>query len=92
MLFTRKSAWSKKTRTLDLPVTQKQYDAWQKGGYIQNVMSNLTDNEREFILTGIYSDQDVDEWAEMCGKPSAKPDEEYPDEEFNQLNYNMKEN
>ena len=77
MEFTRKSVWSGKTRTLDLPVTQEQYDIWKsgkgKGSYIQNAMSNLTDNEREFILTGIYSDNECDEWAEMCGEP----DEDY---------------
>ena len=69
MLFTRKSVLSGIERTRDLPVTQEQYDLWKNGtgneSYIQNAMSNLTDSEREFILTGLTDE----EWEEEFGKP-----------------------
>lgn len=53
MMITRKSSMSGITRTLDIPVTMNQLQAYANGGLIQNVMSNLSDDEREFIMTGI---------------------------------------
>lgn len=53
MEITMTSAVSGKTRTLDLPVTQEQIDAWKAGEYIQVAMSNLTADQREFMMTGI---------------------------------------
>lgn len=57
MEITRTSVMSGVTRTLDIPVTMRQLQAWTDGGLIQNVMSNLTDDEREFILTGVTSEE-----------------------------------
>lgn len=58
MLITRTSAISGKTRTLDLPCTQADYDRWAVGGsLIQDAMPYLTMDQREFIKTGITSEE-----------------------------------
>lgn len=33
-------------------ITRAQWDAWQGGEYIQRAMPQLSDEEREFLLTG----------------------------------------
>jgi len=58
MRITRKSAVSRQINTMDLPVTQEQYDKWDKGGeLIQNAMPNLTNAQREFLLSGITPEE-----------------------------------
>lgn len=58
MLITRKSMISGKVNTLDIPVTEQQLKDWESGkGLIQNLMPNLTDSQREFIMTGITDDE-----------------------------------
>lgn len=37
---------------MDLPVTQHQMDRWEAGELIQNVMPNLTAEQREFLISG----------------------------------------
>lgn len=61
MKITRTSNYSGITRTIDLPVTQAQLDAWEAGALIQNVMPTLSPDDREFLKTGITPD----EWDEM---------------------------
>jgi hypothetical protein len=64
MKITRTSPFTGITRTLDLPVTYEQMVRFQNGkGYIQDIFSNLSAGEREYILTGI-SDE---EWSEHIG-------------------------
>lgn len=53
MLITRTSMISGITRTLDLPVTEEQLEAWRQGALIQNIMPHLSPGDREFIKTGI---------------------------------------
>ena len=67
MKLTRTSPVSGKKNTLDLDVTREQITDWEKGSLIQDAMPNLTPDEREFIKTGITSE----EWSELMG------DEEY---------------
>ena len=57
MLITRKSIFSGKERTLDLPITQRQIDAWKNGVCIQDAMPQLTTAEREFLKTGMTPDE-----------------------------------
>jgi hypothetical protein len=46
---------------LDIDITQDQYDEWLSGrGHIQNIMSNISDSDREFILSGM-TDAEWDE-------------------------------
>lgn len=57
MLITKTSLLTGETRTLDLPCTEEQIQARRGGALIQNVMPHLTNDEREFIMTGITRDE-----------------------------------
>ena len=61
MKITKTSIHSGITRSLDLDVTQEEYDAWRGGELIQNAMPRLDADEREFIKTGVTAE----EWEEM---------------------------
>lgn len=61
MKITRISQVSGIERTRDIPVTEEQLQAWKNGSHIQKVMSNLSENDREFIMTGISPE----EWNEL---------------------------
>jgi hypothetical protein len=67
MLVTRTSRMSGVTRTLDIPVTQEQLNVWESGTVIQAAMPNLSDSEREFIMTGMTDE----EWDSLFD-PTAK--------------------
>lgn len=57
MIITRTSPFTGESRSLDIPITEAQYDTWRSGALIQNAMPHLTPGEREFILTGITDDE-----------------------------------
>lgn len=57
MLVTRKSFISGVERTLDIPVTQEQLDAWDSGVLAQIAFPNLTADQREFIMTGVTAEE-----------------------------------
>lgn len=59
----RTSVMSGKRRTMELDVTEGQMLEWQNGGLIQDVMPNLSADEREFIMTGVTPE----EWDELDG-------------------------
>ena len=61
MKITRTSMYSGITRTRDLPIVQAQLDAYNEGVLVQNAFPDLSDSDREFIITGITAD----EWIEM---------------------------
>lgn len=61
MWITRTSQFSGKKRTRDLPVTQEQFDKWNAGMLIQDAFPELSDDDREFIMTGITAE----EWNQM---------------------------
>jgi hypothetical protein len=61
MNITRTSLFSRVTRTLDLPVTEAQLDAWASGELIQDAFPNLSPDDREFLKTGITAE----EWEQM---------------------------
>jgi len=63
MNITRTSMVSGITRTLNLPVTEAQLDAWASGELIQNAFPNLSADEREFLKTGITAE----EWESLFG-------------------------
>jgi len=64
MYITRTSMFSGKTRTLEISVTQEQLDAWNSGVLIQEAMPHLSEDEREFIMTGITAE----EWDNAFGE------------------------
>ena len=61
MNITRTSIVSNITRTLELDCTPEQVQAWEEGELAQNAFPNLDASEREFVMTGITSE----EWDEM---------------------------
>lgn len=67
MLVTRTSQMSGKTRTLDLPITEKQMHEYNNGELIQYAFPNLSADEREFIMTGITKE----EWDELFPEDDA---------------------
>lgn len=56
MRITRKSIISGIERTRDIPVNPDDFISWEKGyGNMQDLMPYLTDEDREFILSGIVA-------------------------------------
>lgn len=49
----RKDPFTGSINSMLLDVTIKQLDSWHNGGLIQDVMPNLTADEREFVRIGI---------------------------------------
>lgn len=62
--FTRVSPVSGKSHTMELLVTAQQLNQWANNTPIQDAMPQLSDDEREFLMTGIYGD----EWDAFVGK------------------------
>lgn len=65
MQITRTSMLSGITSTVEIAVTQVQIDAWIGGALIQNAMPNLTEAEREFIMTGATDEEWDEEWSDQ---------------------------
>ena len=65
MMIQRTSMLSGKTRKLDIPCTQADLDRYYNDGMLlQHAFPHLSADEREFIKTGITSE----EWEDMkCG-------------------------
>jgi len=58
MKITRKSTITGIQRTFDIPVNPEDYMSWQAGyGNIQDLMPYLSDDHREFILSGITPEE-----------------------------------
>ena len=57
MKVTRKSMLTGIVRTIDIDVTAKQLEAWRRGEVIQDAMPNLTDAEREFLISGATQEE-----------------------------------
>lgn len=57
MIFTRKSIITGIVRDVDLNVTQEQYDRFESGWYVQDAFPHLSDDEREFIISGMTADE-----------------------------------
>lgn len=65
MQITRTSMITGVTRTMDIPVTLEQLHQWEvMNQNIQDVMPELTDDQREFIMTGITADEWDDAFAD----------------------------
>lgn len=58
MMITMKSQMSGVTRTVDIDMTQDQYDNWLYGtDLIQDALPHLSDSDREFLMTGIVDEE-----------------------------------
>ena len=68
MKITRTSVFTGVERTLDLPITEEQLATWKGGTLIQEAMPELSPDDREFIMTGVTSE----EWWAEFGNGSRK--------------------
>ena len=64
MRILRTSRISGNTSAMNIDITQAQLDAWVDGSLIQDVMPDISADEREFIMTGTTPD----EWDAMFGE------------------------
>ena len=69
MLVGKKSQLSGKSHEMEIDVSEKQITLWMEGELIQNVMPNLSPNEREFLMTGITPA----EWDEAFAQSDVGP-------------------
>ena len=67
MLIKRKSPFSGEDNEREIEVTEVQMELWQSGMCIQNAMPHLSADDREFLMTGITSE----EWDETFKEPSS---------------------
>jgi uncharacterized protein (DUF779 family) len=54
MIVRRRSPLTGEVNDLDLPITAEQYLRWKNGELIQFVFPNLTADQREFLITGVF--------------------------------------
>ena len=64
MQIVRTSRLTGNTSAMNINITQAQLAAWVDGSLIQDVMPDISADEREFIMTGITPD----EWNAMFGE------------------------
>ncbi len=64
MLIERTSMISGETNSMELPITNAQLDRWTNGELIQNVFPDLSEDQREFLMTGITPE----EWTQTFGE------------------------
>lgn len=57
MLISNTSILTGITRTVDLPVTKAELERWSNGELIQYVFPHLSDDDREFLMTGITPEE-----------------------------------
>lgn len=57
MLIKRQSMLTGAIHEMDLPVTNEQLAEWMSGSLIQNVMTHLSPDQREFLMTGTIPEE-----------------------------------
>ena len=64
MQVTKTSKLTGATHTVDIPnLTEDQVNAWMSGTLIQKAMPHISEDHREFLMTGITPK----EWADVFG-------------------------
>jgi hypothetical protein len=63
MQITRTSIFSGIKRTLEIDISEEQYQNWSSGDLFQNCAPHLSADDREFIMTGVTPE----EWREAFG-------------------------
>lgn len=61
MTFTKRSPITGNINSRDIDITEDQFQAWQDGEMIQVAMSNVSADDREFIISGMTPE----DWATM---------------------------
>jgi len=57
MLIQKENIFTGTVRTLDLDVTKEEFENWQNGMLIQDAMPQLSEDEREFLMTGLIGEE-----------------------------------
>ena len=57
MQITRRSIITGIERTLDIQIAEDDYEKWNNGALIQNAAPYLSESDREFIMTGITTEE-----------------------------------
>lgn len=63
MLIERQSPYNQVINRLEIDITEEQLQEWKDGALIQDVMPDITEDEREFILTGMTAE----DWLAIFG-------------------------
>tara|TARA_R110002126_G_scaffold90924_1_gene216595 strand:- start:189 stop:401 length:213 start_codon:yes stop_codon:yes gene_type:complete len=61
MIIAKRSMLTGIINSMDIAVSEEQLQAWESGELIQEVMPDLTADEREFIMTGTTAN----DWKEI---------------------------
>jgi hypothetical protein len=64
MQVTKRSALTGKTHTLEIDITEVQWNRWKAGEMIQDVCPHLSADDREYLISG----STVEEWNQFFGK------------------------
>lgn len=72
MKITRRSEFTGIERTLDLPITEEQIKLYENGALIQVAFPNLTNDQREFLMTGVVRE----EWDQFMIHPEDKEEDD----------------
>ena len=72
MKISRQSPFSDIINTMDLPITEEQYQRWRNGEYAQDVFPHLTPSQREFIISGCTEE----EWETYMGSDDDEEEDE----------------
>ncbi len=64
MLITRISPYSNKEQSMEIPISEEEYQAWQGGTPIHEAAPKISADQREFIISGLTAP----EWRKMYGK------------------------
>jgi hypothetical protein len=57
MKITKTSPITGTVYTIDLPITEEQYNRWMNGDLVQDVFETLSDSQREFLISGITEEE-----------------------------------
>ena len=63
LTVTRTSLFTRKRNTMRLPIDRASFGRWLGGNLIQTVFPDLTDDQREFLMSGATPE----EWAGIFG-------------------------
>lgn len=64
MQVTKRSSITGKEHTLEIDITQEQWNRWKAGELIQDVCPHLSVDDREYLISGATKE----EWASFFGK------------------------
>ena len=70
MIIQKENIFTGTWRTLDLDVTKEEFENWQNGMLIQDAMPRLSEDEREFLMTGLIGEEEWDKFMNLIEKES----------------------